>query len=130
MTRTYHEDGTLPENDEIFVFGSNLAGRHGAGAALVAHQKYDFPLGIGDGPHGRAYAIPTKDEHLATLPLSEIRLWVHTFIWYAAKRESDGGSFFVTSIGCGLAGYKPEEIAPLFGIAPLRKLPGYVEGPS
>lgn len=116
--RKFHEDGTLPEKGEIWVFGSNLAGRHGAGAAQVAHEQFEYPMGLGIGPHGRCYAIPTKDHQLNVLPLHQIREWVNHFIWYTAQHEET--EFWVTAIGCGYAGYKPAEIAPLFGIAPLR----------
>jgi len=56
----YHQDGTLPTNSEIFVFGSNLAGRHGAGAAKIANRLYGAIYGAGVGPMGNSYAIPTK----------------------------------------------------------------------
>lgn len=115
--RKYHEDGTLPEDHEIWVFGSNLAGRHGAGAALVARRRFGFPSGISRGHCGRAYAIPTKNAALHPRTLGEIKESVKGFIWYAAQNE--GLQFFVTAIGCGLAGYSAEQIAPMFAIAPL-----------
>lgn len=101
---------------EIFVFGSNLAGRHGKGAALTAKQQYGAQYGIGVGPTGFAYALPTKDENLNTLPLSCIAGHVNDFITYAEFRPDE--VFFVTAVGTGLAGYRHEDIAPLFTHAP------------
>lgn len=100
----------------IFVFGSNLAGRHGAGAARVAWLKHGAMYGIGNGLMGNSYAIPTKDRKLDVLPIDEIAWYVTQFIAHA-ELDSDE-NFQVTQIGCGLAGYKPEQIAPLFADAP------------
>jgi hypothetical protein len=97
---------------EIFVFGSNLSGIHGAGAARVAMEKFDAVYGQGVGFTGDCYAIPTKDESIRTLPLERIKEYVEEFKKVA---ESDADlTYVVTKIGCGLAGYKNEEIAPLF----------------
>lgn len=101
----------------IFVFGSNLVGVHGAGAAREAYENFEAVWGIGKGPTGRAYAIPTKDKELKTLPLSVIQGHVEQFLRYAANNPRT--EFFVTAIGCGLAGYEPEQIAPMFQGAPL-----------
>lgn len=98
--------------DEVFVFGSNLAGIHGAGAARTAALYYGAKTGHGIGHTGRSYAIPTKDHRLKTLPLYVIREFVDLFLAYAQCRP--GMKFIVTPIGCGLAGYSPKEIAPLF----------------
>jgi hypothetical protein len=100
----------------IFVFGSNLAGRHGKGAALEAVQRWGAVYGQGVGLQGRSYAIPTKDERLRTLPLNLIRLYVSKFLNTANYRPDL--TFRLTPIGCGLAGYKPEQIAPMFKDAP------------
>src|SRR6187399_3598380 len=100
----------------IFVFGSNLAGRHGKGAALDAHQYYDAEYGVGVGRTGRAYAIPTKNHKLETLPLDAIADYVKFFLLYAAANPEL--TFNVTRIGCGLAGYKDEDIAPMFKDSP------------
>ena len=116
MTHTFHQDGSLPNSSSIFVFGSNLAGRHGAGAALVAAQKFQASYGVGVGPTGKAYAIPSKGKKLEVLPLSDILEQVEKFIGYATNNPEK--SFFVTRIGCGLAGYKDSEIAPMFTSAP------------
>lgn len=101
----------------IFVFGSNLSGHHGAGAAREAYENFGAKWGVGIGLTGMAYAIPTKDEKLKTLPLEQISLHVRTFLKYAAKHPNK--EFFVTAIGCGLAGYDPRQIAPMFKDAPL-----------
>jgi hypothetical protein len=97
----------------IFVFGSNLAGRHGAGSAKTARTVYGAKYGIGVGPTGSAYAIPTKDANLKVLPLEIIKQHVEAFVEYARFHEEH--TFDVVAIGCGLAGYKPKQIAPLFG---------------
>lgn len=97
---------------EIFVFGSNLAGRHGKGAALEAHKRHGAIYGQGVGLQGESYAIPTKDENLEVLGLWEIALFVAGFIRFASAHLDR--QFNVTRLGCGLAGYKDEEIAPLF----------------
>jgi len=98
---------------EIFVFGSNLAGRHGKGAALHARKNWGAIYGVGEGIQGQSYAIPTKDGNLDTLPLVEIEKHVRTFVEYAAAHPEM--IFWVTPIGCGLAGYRHDEIAPFFG---------------
>lgn len=101
---------------KIFVFGSNLAGRHGKGAALDAKELWEAEYGVGEGRTGRAYAIPTKDAALKTRPLKEILVSVDKFKDYArAHPELD---FFVTRVGCGLAGYKDKDIGPMFSDAP------------
>jgi len=100
----------------IFVFGSNLAGRHGKGAALHARNVYGAVYGIGVGRTGNAYAIPTKDRYLKTLPLPGIKNYVDDFIVYA--RQHPELVFIITRIGCGLAGYRDEHIAPMFRDAP------------
>ena len=101
----------LAEN-EIFVFGSNLSGRHGKGAAKTA-LSWGAIWGQGAGLQGRTYGIPTKTADVRkTLPVEAIRLYVDRFI-QDAKEHSDK-IFLVTEIGCGLAGYKPKDIAPLF----------------
>ena len=100
----------------IFVFGSNLAGRHGKGAALFAKEQHGAEYGIGEGRTGNSYALPTKDHRIRTRPLPAIKASVDTFIYYAkANPELE---FEVTKIGCGLAGYREEQIAPFFKDAP------------
>ncbi len=112
----YHVDGTQPAEDEIFVFGSNEAGRHGAGAARAAVMHYGAIYGQFFGFQGRSFAIPTKDENIETLPLSDIKSYVENFI--ANARRFSNEKFFMTRIGCGLAGYSDEDIAPMFKGAP------------
>ena len=98
------------------MFGSNLGGRHGAGAALAARLMHGAIYGRGVGRQGSSYAIPTKDAQLRTLPLETIETYVRRFLAYAYEHPEL--TFQVTAIGCGLAGYKPEQIAPMFVDAP------------
>lgn len=110
-----------PNLGQVFVFGSNLAGVHGAGAAAFALQHLGAVMrqGIGLMPnadHPRCYALPTKDEQIQTLPLEEVRKYVDKFIECAWERNDL--SFFVTRIGCGLAGFTDYQIAPMFKDAP------------
>lgn len=100
----------------IFVFGSNLAGRHGKGAALFAKRKKGAKPGIGVGLQGDSYAIPTKDWDLKPLSLSEINDYVQQFLDFARKYPHL--EFEVTPIGTGLAGYSVSQIAPMFQSAP------------
>lgn len=101
---------------DIFVFGSNLAGRHGKGSALEAARNWGAIYGQGEGRQGNSYAIPTKDERLRVLPLYLIAYYVAVFTQYA--RANPHLQFRVVAIGCGLAGYKPAQIAPLFDHSP------------
>ena len=95
------------EKDEIFVFGSNLAGHHMGGAARLANIKFGAEWGVGVGLTGQSYAIPTMQGGVET-----IRPYVDQFINFA-ERNPDM-KFLVTRIGCGIAGFNDEEIAPLF----------------
>lgn len=99
-----------------FVFGSNEAGVHGAGAAKVAAQKRGMPFGKSYGHYGECFAIPTKDEYIQTMPLNRIEAYVLGFISYAIGHRKT--RFQVTQIGCGLAGLRPYQIAPMFEDAP------------
>ena len=105
----------------IFVFGSNLAGRHGKGAALHAARQHGAQYGIGIGLTGNAYAIPTKDERLRVLPLDTIAGHIRDFTMFAHQHPEQ--TFNVTRIGCGLAGYTDDQIAPLFHQAQAHELP-------
>lgn len=96
----------LQEN-QVFVFGSNLAGMHGGGAARIARLRFGAVMGKGVGMQGRSYAIPTMQGGTET-----IRPYVNAFIAYA--KEHPELTFLVTPIGCGIAGFEPEDIAPLF----------------
>lgn len=98
--------------NEIFVFGSNLAGRHGKGAALHAKKYFGAIYGKGVGIQGSSYAIPTKGFKLEVLPLSVIQGYVEEFIKFA--EEHPELEFKITPIGTGLAGYNLEVINPLF----------------
>lgn len=111
-------DRITPENitsiaeNEVFVFGSNLSGRHGKGAAKTA-LGWGAKWGQADGIQGKTYGIPTKDAAIKrTLRIDEIKPFVDDFIEWAKHHTVN--TFYVTEIGCGLAGYKPKEIAPLF----------------
>lgn len=101
----------------VFVFGSNLAGRHGKGEALRARREWGAVCGKAEGRWGFSYGIPTKDENLHPLPLSEIQGYVKRFIEYAQAHPST--VFLVTRVGCGYARYKDEQIAPFFRDAPI-----------
>lgn len=101
---------------DIFVFGSNLAGIHGAGSARHAHDHCGAEWGCGVGRRGDSYAIPTKDRNIQTMPLDAIEPYVAEFLDYA--REHPELTFKVVAIGCGLAGYTPVEIGPMFAGAP------------
>lgn len=100
----------------IFVFGSNLRGAHSKGAALDARKKHGAIYGQGEGLQGLSYGIPTKDERIQTLPLHRIEWHVIRFIDFARSRPDL--RFHVTRVGCGLAGYSDEQMAPFFFDAP------------
>ena len=96
--------------NEIFVFGSNLAGAHAGGAARIAMEKFGAVWGQGVGLQGQSYAIPTMQGGVET-----IKPYVDEFISFAKSHAEL--VFLVTRIGCGIAGFKDEEIAPLFAAA-------------
>jgi hypothetical protein len=97
-------------DNEIFVFGSNLQGHHGGGAALIAYEKFGAVWNEGVGLHGKTYAIPTMHGGV-----DDIKPYVDEFIDFA--KENKQYKFLVTRIGCGIAGFKNHEIAPLFAKA-------------
>lgn len=98
--------------NEIFVFGSNESGRHGAGAAKTA-LGWGAVWGQAEGLQGRTYGIPTKDSSVRnTLTIEQIKPYVDRFV--VCVRENPDLHFLVTEIGCGLAGLKPKQVAPLF----------------
>lgn len=112
MKKDYHhrvtpERITALKDGEVFVFGSNLNGWHGGGAAHAAMLHFGAEWGKGEGPQGRSYAIPTMQGGVET-----IAPYVERFIRYAQRHPER--VFLVTPIGCGIAGFSPEEIAPLF----------------
>ena len=96
---------TLGEN-EIFVFGSNIQGSHGGGAAWYAYKQFGAEWGVGEGLTGRTYALPTMEG-----PTS-LKHAVDHFI--ACAKQHPELTFLVTAVGCGIAGYRPDEVAPLF----------------
>lgn len=96
--------------DEIFVFGSNLAGMHGGGAAATAHRCFGAVWGKGVGLYGQSYAIPTMQGGVKT-----VKPYVDEFIEFAKSHPEL--RFLVTKIGCGIAGFREEQIAPLFAEA-------------
>ena len=98
------------KDNEIFVFGSNLAGAHGGGAAWLALKQFGAVWDEGVGMYGQTYAIPTMQGGVET-----IKPYVDDFIRFA--KEHPGLTFLVTRIGCGIAGFRDEQIAPLFADA-------------
>ncbi len=114
-----------PPRQRIFVFGSNLSGIHGAGAALYARQHHGAVLGVGVGRTGQAYALPTKGQNTArpgqravlpVLPLQQISVHANLFRLYA--QDHPQLEFQLTAVGCGYAGYSAAQIAPLFARCP------------
>ena len=96
---------TLGKN-EIFVFGSNIQGAHGGGAAWYAHKQFGAEWGVGEGLTGRTYALPTMEGK------ASLKKAVDHFI--ACAKEHPELIFLVTAVGCVIAGYTPDEVAPLF----------------
>jgi hypothetical protein len=120
-TRRFHDDGSVPEGpDWIWVFGSNLQGRHGKGAAAVARDMFGAERGLASGRTGRAYGIPTKRAPTMNprdvLPLDQIQRSVEEFLEYARGHAEH--RFFVTRVGCGLSGIPDAKVAPMFASAP------------
>lgn len=102
---------------KVFVFNSNEAGIHGAGAALTAYKKHGARYGSSYGHYGQSFAIPTKDKNIEyTLPLETIEAYVKGFLAYAAGRKKL--TFTITRIGCDLAGLRDADVAPMFKDAP------------
>lgn len=118
-----------PDDPRIFVFGSNLQGIHGAGAALYARKYLGALQRVPEGHMGGAYALPTCSAPGEPLPLDQIAVHVQRFL-HAARHlppvqqtvgcaiRGPGERFFVSRIGCGFAGYKDAQIAPMFRTAP------------
>ena len=111
MTK-FHKDGTRPNENQIFVFGSNESGIHGAGAAKAAMDYYGAEWGIAVGMCGKSYAIPTKNKVIDTLDLPTIESYIKDFVQFT--KDNPDIQFFVTRVGCGLAGLKDKDIAPMF----------------
>jgi hypothetical protein len=110
----YDSNGFVTELDdnEIFVFGSNTAGRHGKGAALQAKQQFGAYYGQGEGLMGQSYAFPTLDENLQKLP--HWRLLLSTAHLYLTSVERPDLTFIITKVGCGLAGYDESYMRSFF----------------
>ena len=108
--RTTPERITSLQPNEVFVFGSNLAGMHGGGAAYIAYRQFGAIMGQGVGLQGQSYGIPTMQGGVET-----IRPYVDEFILFA-KAHPDL-TFLVTRIGCGIAGFTDDDISPLFAAA-------------
>ncbi len=100
----------------IFVFGSNESGHHTLGAAFTAMKKHGAIYGVGYGPMGQSFAIPTQDWRIDRLPFEFVKFYIDRFIVFA--RYNPSINFQVTQIGCGLAGFQAKDIAPLFKYAP------------
>lgn len=98
--------------NEIFVFSSNLAGRHGAGAARQAHKQFGAQMGCGEGITGSCYAFPTLDETLRQLPIHRIEQAREAL--FSECRSRPTLRFLLTKVGCGLAGYPEEQMSVLF----------------
>lgn len=102
----------IPSDPRIFVFGSNLLGIHGAGAAGYARKELGAQLGIGEGPTGRTYALPTCYRPGEPITLQELAVYVDNFLRYAEKHPET--RFFVSAVGCGIAGFTEDEVSYIF----------------
>lgn len=110
MTRTTPSNiESLPPNG-IFVFGSNREGNHGGGAAYVALIRFGAVMGVGEGLQGQAYGLPTMEG------IAEFRLAAERFVQFARSRPEL--EFWLTKVGCGIAGYSEDEVRPMFVDAP------------
>lgn len=115
------ENITKLDKDSIFVFGSNEGGKHGAGAALTAKEKFGAVEGVGFGPQGQSFAIPTKNWNLSsTLSKDTIECYCVRFCEYALQHKDK--KFYVTKIGCGLAGLTPEDVANCFTMVDMEQI--------
>lgn len=110
----YHTEAIVTRlpDDQVFVFGSNLAGLHRGGAARTAKDHFGALQGVGRGWSGQSFAIPTLNEHFQPMPLSQIEYYLQDFKLYTKNHPKQ--TYFITAIGCGGAGYQPKDIAPLF----------------
>lgn len=101
--------------NQVFVFGSNTEGRHGGGAAYFAHKHFGAEWGLAEGLSGQTYAIPTCDIMIDKVDIEVLSQSIDRFIGHACGTADT--IYLVTPIGCGIAGFTPEEIAPLFLLA-------------
>ena len=109
----FHIDGTAPKDGQIFVFGSNLSGFHYGGAARAAHEHFGAEWGQGIGFSGQSYALPTLGEFAeSSLSIEEIEGHVEDFADFV--RQNQDMRFFVTRVGCVIAGFSDAVIAPIF----------------
>jgi hypothetical protein len=109
-------DGVENPTRKIFVFGSNLAGKHDGGSAKAAHDEHGALYWVGVGLQGDSYAIPTLDQHFKKLELPVVKQYVSQFIEFA--KLVPAWQFDVVKIGCGIAGFHEEQIIPMFAGAP------------
>ena len=109
---TTPENITTLEKNEIFVFGSNMLGEHAGGAAKIAVEKFGAINRRAEGIQGQSYAIPTLDKELKKLPLEDVAYYIQSFLQYAYFNPNK--KFYVTKIGCGIAGFKVSEIRNIF----------------
>lgn len=100
----------------VFVFGSNTLGWHGSGNSFIARLKYGAKMKVAEGPQGCAYGIPVRNEYNDLLPLRDVKRAVDDFIKHA--RENKDTVFHVTPLGIHLNGFKHDDIAPMFALAP------------
>lgn len=100
------------DSNLVFVFGSNEGGHHGAGSARWAAENAGAIMRVGFGHHGRSFALPTKGPRIENIPIERVADYVYMFLTYA--RHHPELIFMVTAVGCGLAGFKDRDIAPLF----------------
>lgn len=128
--RTTPEDITELGENEVFVFGSNLLGIHGGGAAKTARELFGAEIGVGEGLTGRCYAFPTVTRPTglpSSRQLPREQLEIARDRLYHTALEMPEVTFFLTKVGCGLAGYPEEEMASLFTSSPANiiKPPGW-----
>ena len=105
-----------PADQRVFVFGSNLLGIHGGGAARYAVTKLGAADGIGEGPTGRTYALPTCSRPGVPMTIESVRIHVQHFLAHAARTPDT--RYYVSAVGCGIAGFTEGEVAPMFAGAP------------
>lgn len=105
---------TMLEENQIFVFGSNTAGIHGAGAARFAYEKFGAVYGVGEGLTGQSYAFPTLDNYLKQRTSAQLRMSILEL--YVCAEDHPNLEFLLTKVGCGLGGYSEEYMKSLFAL--------------
>jgi len=116
MTFKFHDENVIPTGDWIYVFSSNLAGKHAKGKARIARVNFRAEFGVAQGRTSNAYAIPTHDKHMAALSIDSIKAAIEAFLRFA--HENQKLNFFVTRIGCEDSAFSDEQMGPLFASAP------------